>query len=123
MIPVTDFPGHRRVRGELKDHVMKAKSVLFLVDSNDTKISDNTIHDSADFLYDLFLLCIKYQLSPRILIVLNKIDIAESLKDTNALKRILINEMYYILVFNFLDLELKNQDTLLKWKEVKRKLY
>lgn len=87
---MTDFPGHARLRGELPPYLKKARGILFMVDASD--ISEETLREIAELLYDVLAGCIRAGNEPKVLIICNKQDLAD-VASTKEIKRLLEKEL------------------------------
>lgn len=89
-VPVVDVPGHARLRPFVPTVLPRAAAVVFVVDA--TATSARELREVADFLYDVFVECIRLKCEPKVLVACNKSD-AKGASTPEALKKLLEAEM------------------------------
>lgn len=82
-IRVVDFPGHPRLRWKLSEYIKDVRIIVFLIDASSISPAKNA-KETAEYLYDIFVSCIKAKRKPRMLIACNKVDVGSDSSDNIA---------------------------------------
>ena len=86
---VIEYPGHRRLRGQVADFYPLAKSIVFLLDSADK----SSFREAAAYLFDLLTApALQHRSDLALLIVCNKSDMDCSLS-VDAVEQALCKEL------------------------------
>ena len=90
-VRVVDWPGHQRLCGYGSSQLLpdfgaalaRAAGVVFVVDAVELLRDDDRLTSVAEFLYSLFVECIRTKRAPDILVACNKTDLRDEEEDSD----------------------------------------